>query len=1318
MRQEYDFSAGERGRFFRKDAKTSLPASGEEPNWIGPAGQLCKFLVERAERILASYREEPLRVTEDANSEQSAAYGGYAHRQLFELVQNSADALLGAPKGQSILIRLTERFLYCADDGAHVDEDGIVGLMFSRMSSKRSSSTRNIRPIGRFGLGFKSVLGVTDAPEFYSRSASFRFDKTRAMERIAKVAPADRYPVLRLPEPIDPDEARSTDEELSELMRWATNIVRLPLKMGAHDDLAKQIGDFPPEFLLFVDHVRYLTLDDGERSRDFMLHRRDGELRLDTGEGTARWRRFDTTHRLSAEARAAWPSRDDSDEALVQWALPLDRLDRPGHFWAFFPTTTASLVAGILNAPWKTNEDRQNLLSGPYNDELIEAATAMIAETLPKLATDDDPARHLDALPRRHQGGDTEQADLIRKHLFSNLHEREIAPDQDGNLHAVGEVSYPPIELTADRQMDMALFERWASCPDRPSNWLHHKALTRNRLATIDRLFPPRWRGDSPSAPRATLAEWLGALVEDQEPGDAVRASMAAIQTAAAIPPAIRSNEELGDIVLTASGAWLSPAPAHLFLPIESLNGEGTADSGSYVHPKLASDPDTLRALKELGLKPPSPESYFRQVAGRVLQADSEQEAGLLDEFWKASRKLESKRAHAIICEFKKGPSRDRREAWPTRLRVRSRAGEWQPLHSVLLPGELAPGGGGLDEIATVDKLFHEPDDELLRALGVTEAPNDGRDLSLEPGFAAFQDSWRTKYRAQEKLPHKPVWGNLEFTRTSTKGAGPLQVLTTLSDHGRSLYTDALLKLDAGYEKWTMWHTGTNRQSYPQMPCESLTIHMLRENGRIRTPTGIVPLADALGPNPKSPEALHALLAHPKADKIKVAFGLIEPTPEFFGEDDPIPLTDVWPGLEQHLQPHQKTYRLIRCERILVAGKQMEWSFRAPDIYVSDLARNNYLAEREKEGEFAPFFANPEDIELQIVAKALSLRLDRKELESVLHRKTPQEVEERRAAVREHATDAERLLAAVSEGVLRARLPDSLLDVLESDGVSLTGTDLAEAAIATWHTDALKQHKWALDRLDPPSKWAGLPRAVQFVRSLGFSAEWAGERDGKRDPFLEVEGPYTLPELHDYQRTIADNVRRLLRNEYGDGAERRGMISMPTGSGKTRVAVQAIVEALRDDGFHGGVLWVADRDELCEQAVEAWRQVWSGIGAQAVRLRISRMWGGMEKPQPTSELHVIVATIQTLNAKLSSQPGEYEFLASFSLVVFDEAHRSIAPTFTSVMQDIGLTRFQRADEPFLLGLTATPYRGQDEDETARLVRRYGRGIISNSHKKS
>ena len=1277
MKREYDFSEAVRGRFYGGDAKLGLPVSDEKPCWTGPAGQIGEFIVEEAEKTLASYRAQPKRIAEDASGERSTAYGGYAHRQLFELVQNSADALLNAPKGRSILIRLTERFLYCADDGEPINREGVTALMFSHMSPKRKTGQ-----IGRFGLGFKSVLGVTDAPEFYSRSGSFRFDKMRAAERIAMIAPAEYYPVLRLPEPIDPDKEREGDEELRELMSWATNVVRLPLKRGAHADLARQVRDFPPEFLLFVDHVRYLTLEDGEWSREFMLHRQDGELRLDTGEGTSRWRRFETTHCLSENARNDRPRRDDSDEVPIWWAAPLDRLDQPGHFWTFFPTNTASLVAGILNARWKTNEDRQNLLPGPYNEELIVVAARMIAEVLPKLTTNDDPGRHLDALPRRHDGADFKLTDLLRKQLFANLHEREIVPDQGAKLCFRENISYPPKELTSGRPIDTKPFERWVEYADRPTDWLNHKALTPVRLARIDRLYdpegePPRWAS---GAPRASIAEWLQALVEGKKADEAVRASKAAIRTAAAIQAEIRSNKELGAIVLTASGDWRSPDPEHLFLPDVTQAEDASTGAAPYVHPELASDRDAFLALKELGLKPPSPESRFKLIAGRVLGAGGGQEAndGLHHGFWITSRKLSVEAASAIIRQHK---------GWPKKLRVRARAGTWQSTYSLLLPGDILRDDESRDDDATVDTHFHEPDDRLLRTLGVTDMPHGGRDLSLEAEYAQFRSSCRRRYSKQDDLPHDPNWSYLNFT--SSEGVGPLGVLVALSDESRSRYTDALLSLDVCYEPWTMWHTGTNRKAYPKMTCESLAIHMLREHGRIRTPIGIVPLANALGPYPKSPEALHVLLAHPKADKIKAAFDVAEPTPDFFGEGDPVPLIDVWPGLKEHLPAHRRLCRLIRCERVLVLGQVRECVFHAPDLYL---------------------VGNVEDDEqrkLRLVVEELGLEVNSRQLEAILQRRTPAEVEERRAAIRRCSTDAARLLAAIGEEALRTGLSDSLLAVLENDDVTLTGIEIAEAAIATYHTNVLKEYKQALDHLDPPSQWAGSSRAVEFVVSLGFSAQWAGERGRKLDPFLEVEGRYSLPKLHDYQRAIVNNVRNVLRNEHGDDAQRRGMISMPTGSGKTRVAVQAIVEAMRDDGLRGGVLWVADRDELCEQAVEAWRQVWSSVGTEAMQLRISRMWDRQPSPLPTNDLHVIVATIQTLHTRLDSQPGAYAFLADFKLVVFDEAHRSIARSFTSVMEEIGLTRYQKPDEPFMLGLTATPYRGHDEDETRRLVRRYG-----------
>ena len=591
MKLEYDFSTAERGKFFLESATLDLPPSDDKPDWDSPTGKIGKFIVQMAHQTLESYRAQPLLVKEHADFEHATAHGGYAHRQLFELVQNSADALLDTPSGKSVLIRLTDEFLYCADDGTAIDEQGITALMFSHMSNKKDTAT-----IGRFGLGFKSGLAVTDSPEFYSRPGSFRFDKASTAERIAQVVPAERYPVLRLPEPVDPCREMRKDAELQELMSWATNVVRLPLSVGVHADLVQQIRSFPPEFLLFVDHVRYLTLEDGERTREFMLQEREGELHLDTGKGVTRWQLFETTH--------CQPSRDDQGDVRIWWAAPGDRLNRPGRFWAFFPTNTASLVPGILNAPWKTNEDRQNLLPGRYNDELIEAAAKMIAEELPKLATRDDPARHLDLLPRRRDGSDSEQAELLRKRLFCDLHEREVVPDQDGNLRLRREISYPPRELTADDRIDTAPFERWAAYSGRPANWLHHTAVTRNRLATIDRLWhpegePPVWPVAS-GAPRATVSEWLQALVENKGADEAVQASMAAIQTAALVPYDIRNKVALGKIVLAATGEWLAPDAARFCLPAESLN---SGDGASRVHPKLASDPDTRSALMKLGYR-------------------------------------------------------------------------------------------------------------------------------------------------------------------------------------------------------------------------------------------------------------------------------------------------------------------------------------------------------------------------------------------------------------------------------------------------------------------------------------------------------------------------------------------------------------------------------------------------------------------------------------------------------------------------------------------------------------------------------------------
>ena len=1245
-------------------------------------GELHAYIAGESNKTLEAYRAQPNLVAEHSNHEEDTARGGYAGRQLFELVQNGADALSKVKHGGSIEICLTKSYLYCADDGETIDRDGVRALMFSHLSPKRGTAE-----IGRFGLGFKSVLGVTDVPEFFNRSGSFCFNRDEARRRIAGVVPnAERYPVLRLAFPVDHGRAVKQDRTLRRLSLWASNIVRLPLNEGGFASLEEQIRDFPAEFLLFAEHVGRLTLRDlvskNERAITVTRDGRKCELKDSSRTGSAGWMLFGLVHTLSGDARADRRALDDNDEVPIHWAAPLDRLDRPGHFWAFFPTKTSSLVAGILNAPWKTNEDRQNLLGGPYNEELIEAAAALIADSLPALSIEDDPSRHLDALPRRQQADDSEQVNLLRERLFDDLRERDIVPDEEGLLRRVEALRYPPREFVRGRQTITAPLERWAAFPDRPRDWLHHRAMTVNRLAALDRLHPDG------RVPAASLSEWLEALVGDRSGHDPVAASMAAIKTAAAIPLEIRKNNaRLGKIALTANGAWRMPDPESIFLPDPEAPDDPVSDSS--IHPVLAADDETKEALEKLGIVQASPESRLRQLANELLDYAPEPEEDTLEAFWVSARRVETAAAWKIVRKALRKPWVVM-EPWEV-VRVRALSGEWRPLRAVLLPGAIVPGDGSRDDNATLDIEFHKADLDLLRRIdpsGPSEEP-EWRDLSRESWFGSFTARCHDAFCARQ-LPRNPKRNSLNFEATT--GDGPLQVMEDLSDEGRALYTEALLALDEIYESWTMRHD--TQHIYPLLECPSPAIDMLKRHGRIQTSDDIVPFRSALGEQPENPAALRVLLEHPKAEKIREAFDLADLTSDSFGEPDvtdeeePVPLLDEWPGLGDHLPEERKNDCLIRCERIRAGGVDWPCFPYGYNIYIVRAAEENRA--------------------LRLVAAALKLGLSEDEISLILRRETPGEVRARREAIRLEATDAARLLSAVGETVLRSELPGSLITILEEHEGRLDGLRIAKAAIATWHTDALRHFRDYLGHLDPPRQWAGSNRAVVFVKALGFSAEWAGERGSKRAAFEEVDGPFALPKLHEYQRKIVDRTRALFSQDQLKVGSRRGMISMPTGSGKTRVAVQAVVEAMREDELEGGVLWVADRDELCEQAVEAWQQVWVARGVRRKRLRISRLWGNQPKPLETGERHVVVASVQTLFARFRNKPDDYAFLADFTLLVFDEAHRSIARTYTQVMQELGMGgRRRRPGEPFLIGLTATPYRGHNERETAWLASRYG-----------
>jgi hypothetical protein len=224
--------------------------------------------------------------------------------------------------------------------------------------------------------------------------------------------------------------------------------------------------------------------------------------------------------------------------------------------------------------------------------------------------------------------------------------------------------------------------------------------------------------------------------------------------------------------------------------------------------------------------------------------------------------------------------------------------------------------------------------------------------------------------------------------------------------------------------------------------------------------------------------------------------------------------------------------------------------------------------------------------------------------------------------IRNAHTDAERLLMLAGEERLRTLIPKDALHYLIKDGlVEPHGLALAELCVTMLGVRALER----ACKVDPqglpdaaPSAWAGSFNTRKWVKSLGFAEEWAGQRARRRNkPTEYIDGPTQLDKLHDYQAVVSARLQKLL---IGDGP-RRGIVSLPTGAGKTRVAVQTIIQSITDgdlDGifgeatFSGPILWLADGEELCEQAIDAWSYLWRSVGRQDTQLILSRFWSNYE----------------------------------------------------------------------------------------------------------
>jgi superfamily II DNA or RNA helicase len=1347
--------------------------------WQGTDSDVCAEVVAQARANLEAYRVNPALLEEQVNIELAAAEGGYGRRQLYELAQNGADALIDDPGGR-IEVMLTDGAFYCANQGEPIDVPGVRAILLSNVSQKRGDE------IGRFGLGFKSVLEVTDSPEFYSRSGSFAWNYERARREIGDVVhdfdpETDAAPRLRLAWPVDPWEAFERDEQLRSLAEWATTIVKLPFHSDDVGWLADDVAGFPREFLLFCRHVAKMVLDNrsmhAPAGDDLVLARRReieieklekprGFWRLVEGEEKSVWTVFSAIHVPSDAAQRDAGVMSKRERIPIHWALPVAGRTGPGVLWAFFPTEYETTLSGIVNAPWKTNPDRKNLLEGAFNREVLGVVARLVIDSLQTLRDSSDPGRLLDLIPARGDEARNWADRELTNRFYEIASKSPSLPDLKGALRRPDELCLHPNLMRPGeegRATAQRLLTQWSEAASN-EDWCHPSIERRERRPRVERLIKDG------GGTLVGWPAWLEALVEPPS----VAGSKAAVAIAAEASEnglVTRPQIDSSDIVLTLDGHLVPPNPEDIFF----AGDYDAAEDIDYVHPDLAADSDAREALERLGIAAVDAAADLEGLlrgANFNTWTDSD-----WDEFWSVVRRLEPERAAGILKARKRRPF------------VRVRSGRFRPFRSALLPGPIVPDDAERDRDSVVDVAYHGNDLELLRDLGAVGAPEPRLGGVDEPWFDQYRQETLVDYRRRLTGARRPREDLLDFL--SSDFAGPLTAVEALSEEGRALFTDAALAAESDLEPWKFAHM-TQREVYPVMEVDPPVVWRLKREGYFRTSCGLRPIAETVAPSlsewgavlpvadvddhvadrfalPRTLDDLStglwsdALAAVETLDRdgligrlyaeackrvdaparirCRVGEGHALEAPEFVtvvhevrelnalvpqkvptllvptaaaGEElrdrwrlsaeqkvettlaygaagAATPLSDRFPALQWQIEPDKASLTLIPCSELrletITAGGRLAEDL---DFYVDDgkVYFDAALTNREV---------------LMRLGPVVGFDADDRAVDEILARGADVERRRRVSEVRQKPTLEARLLAAVGEANLRSRLPKGLLAVLEEGGSRLAGQEVAELALAVYGVDVLRNFRNELHEqgLQPPSQWAASAAALSFVRRLGFPREFAGFVQPGRSPLLEVEGPPNVPDLHDFQRAIVGEFRSLLRAE-GDG--RRALLSLPTGAGKTRVAVEALIEAIQHDGLEGPILWVTQSDELCEQAVQTWSFVWRGLGPPRARLAITRLWATNEAEPVDGATQIVVATIQKLQASVIAD-SDYDWLANAGCVVVDEAHHSTAPTYTDLLAWLGLER-GRGTRP-LVGLTATPFRGVSEEESRRLVARYG-----------
>ena len=314
---------------------------------------------------LIDKRKEWVRVSKenkfDFGSILAGLYNDPSHF-IYEILQNAEDK-----NAQEVVFKLFEDRLDIYHDGKLFDFDDIKGVTGIGIPTKRGDP----HAIGKFGIGFKSVFAVTETPHIFSGEYKIRIEDFVIPSEINDNGQISNT-LIQLPF----NHAHRTKEEVFHLVserlknlglktllflknireiRW-----EIPFSKGHYLKSSEDIQNISG-----TKRVTLISAKDAEDTEEYIVIEKP--IKIENKE-----LKIEVAYKLG---------KDKSDKEIV---IP----EPDSKLAVFFPTDKVTFLNFIIQGPYKTTPNRENIpLDDEQNKKIIEETGNLIVESLSIIKT-------------------------------------------------------------------------------------------------------------------------------------------------------------------------------------------------------------------------------------------------------------------------------------------------------------------------------------------------------------------------------------------------------------------------------------------------------------------------------------------------------------------------------------------------------------------------------------------------------------------------------------------------------------------------------------------------------------------------------------------------------------------------------------------------------------------------------------------------------------------------------------------------------------------------------------------------------------------